>query len=73
MPPNFKFGEQSDVLSYKQLGNGVAVGAVYQVVKAAINRDSDILSVTNPQLLKSVEFAPSARGKVSKKNKKSLA
>jgi DNA (cytosine-5)-methyltransferase 1 len=73
MPPNFKFGEQSDVLSYKQLGNGVAVGAVYQVVKAAINRDSEIFSVTNPQLLKSVEFAPSARGKVSKKNKKSLA
>ena len=69
MPGSFKFGEQGDVLSYKQLGNGVAVGAVYQVVKAAINRDFEILSVTNPQLLKSVEFAPSVPGKVIKRLK----
>lgn len=57
MSDSFSFGDQSDVLSYKQLGNGVAVGAVYQVVKAAIARDSEILKLTNPKLLKSVEKA----------------
>jgi DNA (cytosine-5)-methyltransferase 1 len=57
MPETFSFGNQSDVLSYKQLGNGVAVGAVYQVVRAAIQRDADILKETNPKLLRSVKKA----------------
>lgn len=73
MPANFKFGDQSDVLSYKQLGNGVAVGAVYQVIKAAISRDSEIFSVTNPELLKSVKFSSSAPGKMGKEKNRSLA
>jgi len=51
---NFTFGDQADVLSYKQLGNGVSVGAVYQVLRAAVQRDRDILKTTNPGLLKSV-------------------
>jgi DNA (cytosine-5)-methyltransferase 1 len=55
MPETFSFGSQSDVLSYKQLGNGVSVGAVYQVVRAAIQRDAEILKVTNPKLLRSVK------------------
>jgi DNA (cytosine-5)-methyltransferase 1 len=58
MADSFTFGDQSDVMSYKQLGNGVAVGAVYQVVKAAIERDMDILKITNPALLKAVKKAP---------------
>ena len=58
MSEDFSFGTQSDVLSYKQLGNGVAVGAVYQVIKAAILRDFEIFKVTNPKLLRSVEAAP---------------
>ena len=57
MPDTFTFGTQSDVLSYKQLGNGVAVGAVYQVVRAAVQRDSEILKATNPRLLRSVKKA----------------
>lgn len=60
MPKDFQFGNQSDVLSYKQLGNGVAVGAVYQVVKAAIERDQEILIDTMPALLKSVKNSPIA-------------
>ena len=54
-PETFSFGTQSDVLSYKQLGNGVAVGAVYQVVRAAIQRDAEILKTTNPNLLRTVK------------------
>jgi DNA (cytosine-5)-methyltransferase 1 len=54
MPHEFTFGSQADVASYKQLGNGVSVGAVYQVVRAAVERDHLILKETNPGLAKSV-------------------
>lgn len=57
MPNDFTFGSQSDVASYKQLGNGVSVGAVYQVVRAAVERDYTILRKTNPKLAKSVTNA----------------
>jgi len=70
MSDSFDFGSQSDVMSYKQLGNGVAVGAVYQVVKAAIARDSEILKVTNPQLLKKVLSAPQSHTTVLRKKTK---
>ena len=73
MTDNFTFGEQSDVMSYKQLGNGVAVGAVYQVVKAAIERDAEILKVTNPALLKTVKKAPQSPVKTKVTAKKTLA
>jgi len=63
---NFSFGNQSDVLSYKQLGNGVAVSAVYQVIKAAVERDSEILAKTNTELLKSVRKAPKSNSKITK-------
>lgn len=55
---DFQFNGQTDQASYKQLGNGVAVGAVYQVVKAVVKRDSEILKVTNPELLKRITTAP---------------
>jgi DNA (cytosine-5)-methyltransferase 1 len=63
---SFSFGNQSDVLSYKQLGNGVAVSAVYQVIKAAVERDSEILAKTNTELLKSVRKAPKSNSKITK-------
>ena len=58
MMEDFSFGDQSDSLSYRQLGNGVSVGAIYQVVKAAATRDSEILSQTKPELLESIMCAP---------------
>jgi DNA (cytosine-5)-methyltransferase 1 len=70
MADSFTFGDQSDVMSYKQLGNGVAVGAVYQVVKAAIERDAEILKVTNPTLLKTVKKAPQSPVKTKSAIKK---
>jgi len=57
MPQEFTFGSQADVSSYKQLGNGVSVGAVYQVVRAAVTRDHEILTKINPELAKSVSNA----------------
>jgi DNA (cytosine-5)-methyltransferase 1 len=70
LPKDFTFLNQKDSLSYKQLGNGVAVGVVYQVVKAAAIRDEEILKVTNPKLLSSILQAPKAPGWIANKEKK---
>jgi DNA (cytosine-5)-methyltransferase 1 len=69
---DFTFCGQSDVASYKQLGNGVSVGAVYQVIKAAVERDAEILQETNPELLRSAKAAsvspyPKTASSISKK------
>jgi hypothetical protein len=42
------------------------VGAVYQVIKAAVERDSEILTKTNVELLKSVRKAPKSNSKIAK-------
>lgn len=70
LPKDFTFLNQKDSLSYKQLGNGVAVGVVYQVVKAAAIRDEEILKVTNPKLLSSILQAPKAPGWIANKEKR---
>jgi DNA (cytosine-5)-methyltransferase 1 len=57
LPDGFSFGEQSDTPTYKQLGNGVNVGAVYNVMKAVVNRDEDLLS-RKTNLLNSIKKAP---------------
>ena len=43
LPDWFEFKDQPDSASYKQLGNGVNVGAVYNVVRAQVIRDLDLL------------------------------
>ncbi len=55
---DFDFGNQSDQASYKQLGNGVSVGAVYQVVRAAVERDKELLSEIAPGIVRSVKKSP---------------
>ena len=57
-PDSFSFGQQTDSASYKQLGNGVNLSVVYQVMKALIQRDSDLLS-DSPELVASILNAPS--------------
>jgi DNA (cytosine-5)-methyltransferase 1 len=43
LPEWFDFVDQSNSQSYKQLGNGVNVGAVYNVIRAQVARDLDLL------------------------------
>ena len=43
LPDWFDFVDQPHSLTYKQLGNGVNVGAVYNVIKAQVLRDIDLL------------------------------
>lgn len=46
LPRNFDFGTQRDAQTYKQLGNGVSVGAVWHVLKQHVERDAAILETT---------------------------
>jgi DNA (cytosine-5)-methyltransferase 1 len=57
LPDWFDFVDQADKLTYKQLGNGVNVGAVYNVVKAQVIRDLDLLG-DKPALTRSILGAP---------------
>lgn len=57
LPDWFDFVDQADSLTYKQLGNGVNVGAVYNVIKAQVIRDLDLLT-TQVELTKSILSAP---------------
>jgi len=58
LPDWFDFIEQSNSLTYKQLGNGVNVGAVYNVIRAQIIRDCDLLG-HKPELIRAILGAPS--------------
>ena len=46
LPDEFVFGGQRDALTFKQMGNGVNVGVVWNVVKAHVERDKDLLLAT---------------------------
>lgn len=58
LPDWFSFGEQHDKASYKQLGNGVSVGAVWHVVRTTVKRHRDVIEKTCPELVKSVLGKP---------------
>ncbi len=57
LPESFDFADQPDSASYKQLGNGVNMSAVYQVMKALVERDRDLLK-SSPKLCKAIEDSP---------------
>jgi DNA (cytosine-5)-methyltransferase 1 len=57
LPEWFDFVDQKDSVSYKQLGNGVNVGVVYNVIKAQVIRDLDLLKL-KPNLTRSILGAP---------------
>jgi DNA (cytosine-5)-methyltransferase 1 len=56
-PEWFNFYGQKEAASFKQLGNAVNVGVIYQTMKALAIRDYELLEET-PELLKSLSTAP---------------
>ena len=58
LPDTFNFGEQKPAATYKQLGNGVSVGAVWHVLRRHVARDEDVLKKSAPRLLKAVLDSP---------------
>lgn len=58
LPDNFTFGDQKPPATYRQLGNGVSVGAVWHVLRRHVARDEDVLKFSAPQLLNAVLEAP---------------
>lgn len=43
LPDWFDFGDQGDAATYKQLGNGVSVGAAYYVLREHVRKDRHLL------------------------------
>jgi DNA (cytosine-5)-methyltransferase 1 len=56
-PDWFDFVDQPDSVSYKQLGNAVNVGVIFNVLKALVIRDIDLLK-NHPQLTRAIIGAP---------------
>ncbi|WP_378099377.1 DNA cytosine methyltransferase [Cellulomonas sp. T2.31MG-18] len=54
LPDWFDFGDQVDAASYKQMGNGVNVGAAYYVFRQHVMRDKDDIAVIAPHIVDSV-------------------
>ena len=58
LPDWFEFGDQSDAATFKQLGNGVSVGAVWHVLLETVKRYEKILGESCPGLVEAVMAAP---------------
>ena len=58
LPEWFEFGDQPSSSTYRQLGNGVSVGAVWHALRSHVARDEEILSITCPSLVASVQNSP---------------
>lgn len=54
LPEWFDFGDQSDASSFRQLGNGVSVGAVTHVLRSHVERDKEFLMGSDPELLRAL-------------------
>ena len=57
LPDWYDFVDQANSASYKQLGNGVNVGAVYNVMRAQVLRDLDLLGEKS-KLVRAILGAP---------------
>ena len=57
LPDAFTFGDQPEAATYKQLGNGVAAGAVHYTLRMFVKRYADELRPTLPGLVAAVEAA----------------
>lgn len=59
LPDWFEFGDQPATATYRQLGNGVSVGAIWHVMKESVNQHRVVLTMTCPQLVDAVDNSPS--------------
>ena len=55
LPEWFDFGDQPDAATYKQMGNGVNVGAAYHVFREHVLRTLDTVRRRAPGLAEAVE------------------
>lgn len=55
LPEWFDFGSQPDAASYKQMGNGVSVGAAYFILRSHILGDLENVRAVAPELAAAVE------------------
>jgi len=58
LPDWFDFGGQSDAASYKQMGNGVNVGAAYFIMREHVLSNYDDVAAVAPGLAEAVRRAP---------------
>lgn len=60
LPDSFIFPDQTPAATYKQMGNGVNVGAVWHIMREHVRRDAQLLmgSKEGRAILKAVEAAP---------------
>lgn len=60
LPDWFDFGNQSAALTYRQMGNGVNVGAAWHVMREHVLRDEDVLKRTavGRRILHAITSAP---------------
>ncbi len=58
LPEWFDFGPQRDALTYKQLGNGVNVGAASYVYRTHVQQDADLIAERAPGIVDAVESTP---------------
>lgn len=58
LPDSFSFGGQKPSATFKQLGNGVSVGAVWHVLRRHVARDEEVLKKSAPLLVQAVLSAP---------------
>lgn len=60
LPEWFTFNDQRPAATYRQLGNGVSVGAVWYVLRKLVERDEEILKKSAPRLLRAILNAPNS-------------
>ncbi len=54
LPDWFQFGSQPDAASYRQMGNGVNVGAAYYIFRTHVLRDQEDIKLLAPGLVEAV-------------------